>query len=437
MIGAMDSSPVPLPPESPSIPATRSLHRLQRRARIAARVNFGITRQVRQSLKWDSLTGALTGLYMGMTAPFFIKIGRDMLHASPTAISLMFAAPFIGNLFSPFWARQMEGREKLPFCVGSWAMARILLLIMPFALTGNSFVLLIALLQIIGTVSAPAYTSIMRDIYPDESRGRLMGYARVAVQSMAFISTLLVGRLLDHGVSYTILFPIAGIFGITAAMTFRNVRPLSSSPVPLAGVEKEAMLPFLRQTFSILLYNRPYRWFALSVFVYGFANLMLIPLYGLYQVDVLKISGTQIANIANVAALSAIVGSFFWGRFMDKNGPAFTVLCGICLIAAMPIVYFFAPTPEALLFAGALSGFGFSGIDLSYLASILLYAERHKTAQYQSLHALLLGVRGVLAPLLGIPLIHTFGYKPVFVMGFGIMMLGGVLQALAIRDART
>ena len=122
---------------------------------------------------------------------------------------------------------------------------------------------------------------------------------------------------------------------------------------------------------------------------------------------------------------------------MDKNGPAFTVLCGICLIAAMPIVYFFAPTPEALLFAGALSGFGFSGIDLSYLASILLYAERHKTAQYQSLHALLLGVRGVLAPLLGIPLIHTFGYKPVFVMGFGIMMLGGVLQALAIRDART
>ena len=423
--------PAPVPVSVP-----QPLNRLRRRAKVAARVNLGISRAVRESLRWDATTGALTGLYMGMTQPFFIKIGRDTLHASPIAISLMFAAPFIGNLFSPFWARQMEGREKLPFCVGSWALARTLLLLMPFALTGNAFVGLIALLQIIGTVSAPAYTSIMRDIYPDESRGRLMGYARVCMQGMAFGSTLIVGRLLDKGIPYTILFPVAGVFGIGAALTFRRVRPLRSTPIPLADAGKQSAALFMRETLAILGHNRAYRWFALSVFVYGFANLMVIPLYGLYQVDVLHISNTQIANIANVSALCAILGSFFWGRFMDQRGPAFTVMCSIVLISLIPIVYIFAATPITLLFAGMLSGFGFSGIELSYLASILLYAERHKTAQYQSLHALLLGIRGVLAPLIGIPLIHALGYRPVFVLAFAVMVIGSVLQAFAIRDAK-
>ena len=418
------------------VPAPQPLHHLRRRARVAARVSFGITRDVRESLRWDATTGALTGLYMGMTQPFFIKIGRDTLHASPLAISLLFAAPFIGNLFSPFWARQMEGKDKLPFCVGSWLLARCLLLAMPFALTGNAFVGLLSLLQIIGTVSAPAYTSIMRDIYPDESRGRLMGYARVCMQALAFGSTLCVGRLLDHGVPYTLLFPLAGLFGIGAALTFRKVRPLRSTPIPMAEAEKQGVVAFMRETFAILGHNRAYRWFALSVFVYGFANLMVIPLYGLYQVDVLHISSTQIANIANVSALCAIAGSFFWGRFMDKRGPAVAVMCAIILISLIPIVYIFTATPLTLLFAGALSGFGFSGIELSYLASILLYADRNKTAQYQSLHALLLGVRGVLAPLIGVPLIHVLGYRGVFSLAFGVMIIGSVLQALAIRDQR-
>ncbi|MDX1932018.1 MAG: MFS transporter [Capsulimonadales bacterium] len=403
------------------------------RIREAIRERLGVPRVTRHSLAWDMAAGVCAGVFMGMTMPFLTKIARGELQSSQNAIALMVAAPFIGNLFSPFWARQMEGREKIPFCLYSWSAARGLLLLMPLASTGPLFVLLITLMQIIGTVASPAYTSIMRDIYPDSARGRLMGYVRVCLQAAMFLATLITGRLLDSGVSYRMMFPVAGLFGIGAALAFRHVRALPRSESPSSPVVPADSGRFLFATIRILRENRPYRYFALSVFVYGFANLMVQPLYGLYQVDVLHISSTQIANLTNVASLCAIAGAFFWGRFMDRHGPPTTVMCSITLIALIPILYLTVHRVEGLFLAAILSGLGFAGIELSYLSSILLYADRERTAQYQSLHSLLLGIRGVIAPLLGIPLITAFGYPPVFLGALVFMLIGAALQWFAVR----
>lgn len=416
---------------------------LQLRWRAAIRERLGVPRVTRYSLEWDMLAGLCAGAFTGMVFPFLTKIARGELHASSNAIALMVAAPFIGNLFSPFWARQMEGKDKLPFCFYSWSAARALLLLMPLAFTGGVFVLLITLLQIIGTVASPAYTSMMRDIYPDAARGRLMGYVRVMMQSAMFLATLVTGRLLDSHIPFRYLFPVAGIFGIGAAVAFKKVRVLPQATIDNnkqravekleADTDTQEKTPFLLQTINILRHNRPYRYFALSVFVYGFANLMLQPLFGLYQVDVLHISSTQIANLTNVGSLCAIVGAFFWGRFMDRKGPPTTVMCSIVLIALIPVIYIMTRRVEGLYLASILSGLGFAGIELSYLASILLYADRKRTAQYQSLHSLLLGVRGVIAPLIGVPLVKVFGYSAIFWSAFGVMLVGALLQGIAVR----
>jgi MFS family permease len=401
---------------------------------------LGVPLEASQSVAWDMLAGAFSGLYMGMTFPFFTKIARGELDSSQAAISLMVAAPFIGNLFSPLWARQMEGRAKMPFVLGSWLLARALLFFMPLALTGSIFVGLVGGVQLIGTVSTPAYTSLMRDIYPDYARGRLMGYVRVCAQSLMFLATFTAGRLMDNGVSFRVLFVLAGVFGFAAAFAFRMVRPLPSvehaPPGPPHTDREHSASSFLRETLGILKHNPAYRYFAMSVFIYGLANLMVQPLFALYQVDVLKIRSTEIANLTNATSLCSIAGSFFWGRFMDRKGPAFTVLCSILLITLIPVVYLTTTSVNGLLFASALSGFGFSGIELSYLSSILLYSEPGRTAQYQSLHSLLLGIRGVIAPLLAIPLMQRFGYPAVFIGALLVMLCGAAVQGMAIVASR-
>lgn len=423
-------------PSVSSLPWTVSV---RLRARRAARNTLGIPRVARYSLGWDLLAGMCTGAYMGISFPFFTKIARGELNAPEVAIAIMSAAPFIGNLLSPVWARQMEGRAKMPFVIGSWVVARFLLLLIPLLAGGPwGFVALVGGLQFIGTISSPAYTSLMRDIYPDRARGRLMGYVRVGAQTCMFFSTMAAGRLLDHTLSFRVLFPIAGLFGFAAAYAFYKVRPMphtapsppsSDTPVP----PKPTMRQFVRDTLSILREDEPFRWFAFSLFTYGFGNLMVQPLYALYQVDILHISSTQIANLANFASLWSIMGSFFWGGFMDRHGAPRTVLFSILCVTLVPLVYLFAHNWYGLLFAATLMGFGISGVELSYMGSILTYANRERTAQYQSLNSLLLGVRGVLAPLIGLPLMKAFGYHNVFWIGLVIMILGCFMQHLATR----
>lgn len=405
---------------------------LRFRLRHWARWKLGVPREALHSLGWDVAAGACAGIYLGMTMPFLIRIARAELHASDFAIGVMNAAPFVGNLLAPVWARQMEGKAKMPFCQVSWITGRSLLLLMPLAATAWGFVGIIALLLFIGTISSPAYTSLMKDIYPDRARGQLMSYVRIIVQAFTFLSTLVTGRLMDRGVGFGPLFAVAGVAGILAAIFFRKVRPLPSTAPP--SLEPPQPLPsFLVNTLGILKENQSYRWFALSVMLYGFGNLMAWPLYQLYQVEHLHIRPTQIANLTNVTSLCAMVGSLFWGRFIDRHGAAQTVFRAILLITSISVVYFFAHSVSLLYAASFLSGFGMAGIELSYTASILNYAEHGKAARYQALHSLLLGIRGVLAPLVALPLLHVIGYQGVFIITFLFMLLGAYLQWRATK----
>ena len=401
---------------------------LRLRARRFSRDTLGVPRNVRTTLRWDILAGAFAGVYIGAVFPFITRTAKE-LHASDAAIGWINAAPFIGNMLAPLWARQMEGRAKMPFCVWSWTIGRLLLLLMPFAIAPWPFALLILTVQFAGTISSPAYTTLMKDIYPDDARGRLMGYVRAAMQLAMFFSTLLAGRLLDHLLTYRQVFPVAGLFGVGAAICFSKVKVLRTTGPSVA----EAPSVSLRDALSPLRENVGFRWFALSVMFYGLGNLMAQPLYQLFQVERLHVSNTDVANLANTSSLSAVVGAFFWGRVLDRFGAARTVFVSIGLISAIAVVYLFATTLPPLFIGAALSGFGLAGVELSYMGSILSFAEPGKAARYQSLHQLLLGLRGIVAPLLAFPMLRHFGWHPTFVFTLILMVVGTGLQLLAVR----
>ncbi|MBW3623877.1 MAG: MFS transporter [Armatimonadetes bacterium] len=385
------------------------------------------TSPITEAYQWDLRTALLAGFYMGSIQPFLAKIARGDLHASAFQLSLMMAAPFIGNLFSPLWAQQMEGKSKMPFAVWSWTVARGLLIFLAFVSSSWPFVLLVALSSITMTVATPAYVSIMKDIYPDTLRGRLMSYIRVFMQGMAFITALVVGRLLDL-TSYQVIFPIGAVFGIAAAWTFSRIRIPRRAELPEFYIR-----PSIKSTLNILREDRNYRWFAFSVFVYGFGNLLVQPLYTLFQVDVLHITNTQVANMANLQSITAILGYFYWGRFLDRRGALPTVLISTLLVGMINVVYLTAGRVEHLYLAAIIAGISFSGIELSYLNATLTFADRSRIAQYQSIHSALLGVRGTIAPLLGPVLMHAVGLRGAFAVSLVMILIGAAMQYFGVR----
>src|SRR5947207_10629707 len=137
--------------------------------------------EARRAYRLDRLASLLAGLYMGSIFPFVGVIARGQLHAPASVLAFMTAAPFIGNLLALFWAQAMEGRPKLPFVKWSQLAARAAFLLAPFAVTPLRFALVVSAAQILGSVATPAYAAVIKEVYPDDQRGRILSYTRAAL----------------------------------------------------------------------------------------------------------------------------------------------------------------------------------------------------------------------------------------------------------------
>src|SRR5512132_1452704 len=139
-----------------------------------------IPKQSRKAFKRDLATMTISGIMTGATGPFLAFVASHRLHASGTLVSLMYCAPWIGNSLSLLWANAAEGKSKMRFVVNTWLLARSIFILMLFANNKWTFAAVAMVGQFVGTVATPAYACIMRAIYPDGYRAKMMGYVRVA-----------------------------------------------------------------------------------------------------------------------------------------------------------------------------------------------------------------------------------------------------------------
>lgn len=391
----------------------------------------------RDAYRRDAWSGLLGGAYSGAIFPFVGFIARDRLHADVYLIGLMTAAPFIGSALAILYANAMEGRKKMPYLVWPLVVARAIFFLMLFAKTPLAFALIVSAGQMIGSIIGPPYAAILKEIYPDDHRGRIMAYIRVGMAFTVFVSTLLVGRLLNF-VSFQYIFPIATIFGIASTLAFGSIK---TAPV-LQDDEANSRVPtprFLKDTFAIFREDKRYLWFTVSVFTFGFGNLMIAPLYPIYQVDRLNIKGTEVAMLANISTAIWMISYLYWGRYVDMRSPFRAVMINVLMSAAVPLVYFFATDVWMLIPVAVIGGITMGGVELSYFNSILCFSRPGRESQYQALHSFFLGIRGAAAPFLGAALVSSFraqgiDVKYVFLVGMCLMLLGALFQATGCKN---
>lgn len=391
---------------------------------------------VRDSYNRDALSGVLGNIMAGFTGPFIALIARDQLHTSATVLGLMMSAPFVGNLFAMFWANAMEGKSKLPFVVYSTMAARGVFLLMPLAITQTPFAILIIISSLLSTIAGPAYASVMMEIYPKRIRGRAMGYVRVCTASVVVLSVAAAGPLLNH-VSYRIVFPLAALIGIASSWVFKSVKTSE-----VESVEKAKLHEFLLNTVMILKHDKPFRWFAMSIFTVGFGTLTVMPLYTIFQVDTLHIKTTELSWVANTSVVMAIASYFFWGRYVDKRSPLKGSAIGVLLVTLTPLTYaFLAHFPFArhwavLLPAAAISGVSGAALELSYFNSILGFSGPDRVSHYQALFSSLLGIRGAIAPLIGTFLVEhgVVEMESLFLMAAVLCLVSVAMQVYGTRS---
>lgn len=446
-----DSSSTPLYKRLSPIPVAGEL---KRRARFQARkvVRRNVPGGARHAFRMDLSASLLAGFYTGAVFPFVMIIARDDLKANGSVLALITAAPFVGNGLALFLARAMEGRPKLPFVKWTQLIARFIITLALIARGAWAFAFVIAGAQIIGTIATPAYVAVIKEVYPAEQRGRLLSLTKAAALAAMVAGTLLAGWLMAHfkgHIDYKVVFAVAGILGMCAALIFariipnEEVAPGDEAPKLSLWGNVVATRDFVRDTLGILNEDQAYRWFAFSVFTYGFGNLMTVPLIPMIQVDELHIRKEEIAVLANLTQVLAVVGYFYWGRYVDRHSPQRAVVVNVLLNTTVPLVYIltaFIPGVNAwtLLPAFAISGIVGAGIDLSYFNAVLTFSGPDNVSRYQALQSFLLGIRGTIAPFVGSFMAatlreHHLNLRWAFVAGMACMLVGAWMQGEAMK----
>lgn len=372
-----------------------------------------VPRSVRRAFRWDATAALLTGLYLGGVYPFLGVIARRDLQASAFLIACLSASWSVGNLFAPLTAYYIRGRPKLPYAVGPGLAARSLFFAMPLAVGAPAFIGISFLASAVGSLGAPAYAAVIRDAYPVERRGRLMGLVRVVQIAASMAAAAVVGSVLVR-VSYRWVFPALAALGVLGTLAFSRI-----------GVRAEPQEPPPPRTppwesFHLLAADRAFRLYAACFFLYGLGNLVMGPVIPIFQVDELRISTPWVGYLATCASAFGMVGYLLWGRVLDRQGPSRMMLSVVAVAAVAPTVCFFAHSVPPLLLAAAAQGLAAAGGDLGYVNAAMHFGRRDAVAAYAGMFAFLQACRGIPGPFLGAALAGALGPRAVFLIALGL-----------------
>jgi len=377
---------------------------------------------VRESYLYDSKSALLWGAFWGLSLAFFPVIARK-IGASSFQIALLTSAPFLGSLFSLYWSRLSTRTGKMKFFILVKILARATIFLMFFAIKPWIFIAVVFLNALLEQAGSPAYTGIMKEIYPDSFRGRVMGYVAGQQGISAIIACYLTGFLLDR-MSYRILFPVAAIIGIFSLAYFGKIKTKNENKIE--NPKKQGVIPL--EARDVFRKDRSFFHYSLVFFVYGFGGLLAMPLYPLFLVDVLHVSNTLMGKLASISSFFWMLSYFFWGRYIDEKGEIKSFIIAFLLASLIPLFYAISFNLWFIVLASVISGFNIGSelVRINYIAKI---AKHEDVQTYQAIDFSLMGIRGITAPFLGVALMNLFGIRVALLISFVVSLVAFVLMS--------
>ncbi len=362
-----------------------------------------------------ALLGIASGLVEGGTVAVLVKKGYSGLvapHWVDFAVAVVSGAPALANIFSFAWANLAHGRARVGVLVSlqaCFAIAVGLVALAPIAAGGlvmTIIAVLVARILWAGVLTVRA--AVWSANYPRHVMARITGRI-VMVSSLGVASgALVVGRILDlHARAARWLYLFAALCGVLAAFRYRAVRvrreyqllaaEIGSSPV--AGTFSLSMLR------EILRADPSFRRYMFWMSLYGSGNLMMNA-----QLVVLFSDRLQLPSLNQILILTVLpmllIPLFlpWWARLFDRghiieyrSRQCWALVAAIVLLT-LGVVF----RQKWLLWPGAvLIGVSYAGANLGWNLGHNDFATPGRAQHYMGVHVTLTGVRGLIAPPLG------------------------------------
>jgi hypothetical protein len=369
----------------------------------------------RELAPW-ALSGFSLGMVEGATAAVLVKKGfsdlapRELLNL---AVAFVSGAPALSNMTSFVWANLAHGRERIRLLVVLMAAFAVLvgaIGLWPRAGSGLAVtVLSVIAARVIWAGVLTARSAVWSANYPRQVLARITGRIVTATALGMACAAALAGIVLQTRPELArALYGLAGLFGLIAAWLYRRTRVRQAFRLRQAEGAQGAMdeVFSFRVMRQILREDPSYRRFLTCLAFYGAGNLMIAAQLVVILSDQMHLSpALQVALLTIVPLLCVPVFTPLWARLFDA-GHVIEFRARQCwvLIGAMCVVTaaVFSGVLTLLWMAALLFGIATAGANLGWNLGHNDFASLGKVQQYMGVNVTLTGMRGLVAPPLGV-----------------------------------
>jgi MFS family permease len=421
--------------------------------------------EMRSALTFPLAASLAEGGFTGVVAAKYFQ-------ASQLLIAVITAAPMFGNIMALLWAELARTRRKVPFV--NLLQLGVVLLIAGAALTalvpsrdlgGWLFGLIIISVRLLASGIITIRSAMWRSNYPRHIRGQIIGRISVVATAMLAVATFGGSAWLDHDPrAFMWLYPIAAILGVVGIWQFSHIRvrregqflrrqavytprPESLSQTdetnvlnyePLQRDRPSGLRGFFRlfgEAYDVLRRDRDYRHYQRWQFISGASFMMLGPslLYMVSREMTDPNTQYQLATVILqiIPQVVSLLTFGLWAPLFDRvHITRFRVyqqgvaMAGQGLIFAGAMAAVWAGNAVGLVIiamAQVLIGITLAGGNLAWNLGHNDFSTPEKSASYMAVHVMLTGVRGCLAPFLGVALYRISW------MGRGVFLVSALM----------
>lgn len=396
-----------------------------------------LERQTARLLLWSAL---FNGLVMSLNQTQDI-IARKALQATALQLTIMAMVWPVSNFMSIWWGRLFERschKSRYFILVGVFGR---LTLIYGLWLSGmNEFMLLLALMFSFNALLIPAQNSIYQRNIEPKRRSKVYGYTISLGMLVSVSFTFLAGRWLDlNENSFRWILAITAVAGFIASLLLSliRIREVEKNGICLPLNWIDVVRDPIRRSLSLLKENKPFASFERSFSIYGMGFIMVQPVLPIFLVDMLKLSytGNFIAK-GIISQIPLLLLSPYLGKWHDKLHPFRFIGVFFGLLALFPLIIILsaATLKWHLLAVGlvylayVLFGLAMAGVNIAWNMGSIFFAGSEDASMYQSVHVTMTGIRGVIAPLLGLLLYRTAGLISVFAVASAFLITASYLS---------
>lgn len=270
------------------------------------------------------------------------------------------------------------------------------------------FVILIALMNLPGSVYSMGYQSSIGDIFKPSERGLAMSLRNKYSDLIRLLITFISGLLLslpktEHDVIllYQILFIVSFFIGLWEVHTFSKFT-VETTVSDRASDQFKRIIHAFTDSLKFIVKDSSFKRFLFASLLFYFGWQMGWPLFNIYTINKLGANEMWLSIISIAGGIASILTATHWAKFADKRGNTLTAFIATFGMSITPFLYVLSDSLFVLVLFNLLIGFSITGTVLVLFNLLLETTPATNRTTIISIYNTLIALSATIAPIVGV-----------------------------------